>query len=257
MAKRELIISKDDKICTITLNRPEVMNAITETMIHEFQEVLDDVSVDENIRMVIIEGSGGNFSSGADMFLLASDWDAPTWFMKMRRLSRLLQTMRDLPQPIISKVRGMAVGGGANLALTGDFVLAADDATFREIFVDLGVTLDFGGTFYLPRLVGMVHARKLAYLGEVISGKEAAALGLIHQSTPDKQLDQAVESLSGVLLKKSFTALALIKGGLDRSFSMTSEESFEWEASHQAIALQERGFKKNVKAYLKSRGKVS
>ena len=150
----------------------------------------------------------------------------------------------------------MAVGSGANLALTGDFVPAADNATFREIFVDLVSRLILAEHF-ISRLVGMVHARKLAYLGEVISGKEAAALGLIHQSTPDKYLDQAVESLSGVLLKKSFTALALIKGGLDRSFSMTSEEAFEWEASHQAIALQEKAFKKNVKAYLKSRGKVS
>jgi enoyl-CoA hydratase/carnithine racemase len=256
MPAKSLIIKTAVGVRTITMNRPEVMNAITEAMIEEFQAVFDDVATNENVRIVVIEGAGGNFSSGADMFLLDSGWDAPKWHAKLRRLSRLLQTMRDLPQPVISKVRGMAVGGGANLAFAGDFVFAADNARFQEVFVDLGVTLDFGGTFYLPRLVGLVRARRLAFLGEAITGREAHSMGLIHESTPEKSLDQAVASFCRFLMKKSFVALALIKGGLDRSFNMNPEEAFEWEASHQAIALQDKAFRKNVKAYLKSRSKI-
>jgi enoyl-CoA hydratase/carnithine racemase len=256
MPEKTVLIQKEDNICTLTMNRPKFMNALNMEMIQELLEGFDRVQWDNDIKVVILEGAGENFSSGADMSTLHDTIEAPEWLEGIKRFGRLIKTMRELPQPIINKLRGVAVGGGSNLALAGDFVLASHNARFCEVFVNLGVILDGGGTYFLPRLVGPAKARELALLGNMIDGKTAASIGLIYKSVPEQDLDGEVDSLARILSQKSRQAMALIKEGLEGSLDMSIKEVLEWEASHQAVMLQSSEHKEIVKAFLKSRGKL-
>jgi 2-(1,2-epoxy-1,2-dihydrophenyl)acetyl-CoA isomerase len=148
--------------------------------------------------------------------------------------------LREIPQPIVTKLRGAAVGAGSNLALAGDFVVASHEAILIENFIHIGAILDSGGTYFLPRLVGLVKAREMAFLGEEIDGKKAASMGLIYRSVPDEDLDKEALSLANKLALKPLGAMALIKEGLDESFNKSLKEILEWEASHQAIMLRTR-----------------
>jgi len=255
MSERKVLIQEKQGICTLVLNRPKVMNAWDAELIYELKDAIDTVSCDEEIKVVVLEGAGGNFSSGADMALLNEGRSAPERLKAMKQLGRVMRTLREMPQPIIAKVRGVAVGAGANLALATDFVLAASDAKFCEVFVNIGVILDAGGTYFLPRLVGLAKARELALLGEVIDGKTAADISLIYKSVPDKDLDHEVESLAKTLSQKSAAAMALIKEGLEKSLDMSLSEVLEWEAAHQSIMLQSEELKEAVGGFLRSRGK--
>ncbi len=222
----------------LTLNRPEVMNALNTDMVLELQDALGGLSSNKETKVVIFQGAGGNFCSGADRTLFLEDHPSPVWLDGMRHFARVVRMLREIPQPIVTKLRGVAVGAGSNLALAGDFVVASHDARLRENFVHIGAILDSGGTYFLPRLVGLVKARELAFLGDEIDGKKAASMGLIYRSVPDEDLDDETRSLANMLAQKPLSAMSLIKEGLDESFNKTLKEILEWEAAHQAIMLR-------------------
>ncbi|MFH2130399.1 MAG: enoyl-CoA hydratase-related protein [bacterium] len=245
-----ILITKRDKICTITFNQPQAMNPMTFDYISLLDETLRTIGEDDSVRVVVLTGAGNNFSSCGSMSLLNEKHKPDAFLQNMKRVTNLVITMRGLPQPIISKVRGVAYGVGVNIALNGDFVLASHDARFCQVFINLGAVLDGGGTFLLPRLVGMVKARELAMLGDIVKGREAESIGLIYKSTADEDLDLAVESLAIELAKKPCLAMSLIKAGLNKSFDMSLNEAMNWEAVHQTVALQSPEHKKRVKAFL-------
>ena len=238
-------------VVMLTLNRPEVMNALNKDVVLELQDALGSLSTDKDIKVVVFQGAGGNFCSGADRTLFMEDHPSPEWLDGLRQFARVVRLLREIPQPIITKLRGVAVGAGSNLALAGDFVVAAHDALLMENFVHIGAILDSGGTYFLPRLVGLVKARQLAFLGEEIDGKKAASMGLIYKSVPDEDLDKETMSLANKLAQKSLSSMSLIKEGLDESFNKTIKEILEWEASHQAIMLRTKEHK-DIVQFLKS-----
>ena len=249
MAAKKVLIHRKEGICKLVLNRPEVLNAWNAELVDELMRAFDRAAGDEKIKVVIMEGAGGNFCSGADMALLDTGGAPPARLKMMRELRRFIRTMRQMPQPIIAKVRGVAVGAGANLALASDFVLAADDARFCEVFVNIGLILDAGGTYFLPRLVGLARARELALLGEMLDAKRAAEIGLIYRSVPNKDLDRETENLARKLSQKSLLAMAMIKEGLEMSLDMDLDEVLEWEAAHQSIMLQTEEHKEAVRRF--------
>ena len=250
MSEKTVLINKSNKICTLTLNRPKVMNALNDDVTCELMAAFEQIGSDDAIHVIIIEGSGGNFTTGADFSLFFENHSVTEWLKGMRFLSRLICKIRETPQPVIAKLEGAAYGGGSNLALAADFVIAAHDARFCENFVHLGVILDSGGTYFLPRLVGLVRAREIAFLGEEITGKAAAEMGLIYKSVLNDDLDGEVMTLAGKLAQKSLTALALIKQGLETSFDNALKEVMDWEAAHQAIMLQSPEHKAIVQMFL-------
>lgn len=250
-----VVLHKEGDLCTVILNRPTVMNAIDLDMVKDLRKAFQTIGGDEEIRVVILEGSGGNFCAGGDMDSLGAGRSAPEYLPIMRSISDMIKSIREIPQPVLCKVRGVAVGGGANLALAGDFVVASHNAQFQEVFVDLGVGLDAGGTFFLPRLVGLAKAKELAMLGEAIDGETAASMGLIYKSVSDEELDGEVTGLAKTLAAKSLKALASIKQGLDASLGMSLAEALEWEAAHQSILFQTTEHKQAVKRFLESRKK--
>jgi len=231
------------------------MNPFNLPMMDQLQEGFEDMAADEEIRVVVLQGAGEHFSAGADMILLKEGNEAPVALGFMKRVGRLIQTMRGLPIPIVCKVRGVAYGVGSNLALAGDFVVASHDARFCEVFVNIGVILDGGGTYFLPRLVGLAKARELALLGEEVDGKTAASMGLIYKCVPAEELDREVDELAKKLTQRPKAAMALIKEGLEGSLDMSLKEVLEWEASHQSIMLQSREHKERVKMFLELHGK--
>ena len=252
---RLVLMDQKDGVCRLILNRPHRLNAFIFEMGAELLGALERIAGDPSVKVVVLEGAGGHFSSGADMDLLNRDIGPSDWLWLMKDLSRLILAMRRLPRPIICKVRGAAYGVGANLALAGDFVVASETMRFCEVFSNIGVIMDGGGHYFLPRLVGMPKAMELAMLGEEIDGRRAAAMGLIYKCVPDRDLDREVDLLAAKLVQKSGRALALIKEGLVGSFDRNLDEIMEWEASHQAIMLQTEDHKAIVREFIRMKGK--
>lgn len=255
MQEKSVLIHKKNRICTLVLNRPKVKNALDIQTVYGLQDAFCRIGSDKNTRVVILEGAEANFSSGGDLNYFKKVHGAPEWLNFMKCIGKLTRTMRELPQLIVCKVRGVAVGGGANLALAGDFVLASHNARFCEVFANIGLILDSGGTYFLPRLIGMVKARELAFLGEVIDGKTAHAIGLIYKSVPDESLDREVDELAGTLSQKFTPAHPLIKEGLEKSFDMSLSDVLEWESAHQAVLAQTSEYKKALGQFFNSKGK--
>jgi enoyl-CoA hydratase/carnithine racemase len=242
MSSKPVIVEKKDKIATLTLNRPDVMNAMSKDMIEDLWEAVKDLAADEGIRVVILRGAGDHFCSGADINLFAGSIPSDEWVVAMKGVGRMVKTLREMPQPVISMLKGVAVGGGANLALAADFVVAAENTRFCEIFINIGAILDY-----------LAKARELAMLGDEIDGNTAASIGLIYKAVPEDQLETQVETLATTLAQKPPLALRLIKEGLENSFDMSLKQVLDWEAAHQSIALQTPEHKEIVKFFLASK----
>ncbi len=250
MPTKPVFIKKKDNIATLVLNRPGVMNAMNKEMIQGLHTAVKKIADDESVRVVVLKGAGDHFSSGADLSLFSENLAPYDWLVAMKGVGQIVKTLREMPQPVITMLKGVAVGGGANLALAGDFVIAADNARFCEIFVNIGLIMDYGGTYLLPRLVGLTKARELAMLGNEIDGKTAAAIGLVYKSIPEEEIENEVATLAATLAQKPTLALRLIKEGLEKSFEMSLKEVLDWEAAHQSIALQTPEHKEIVKLFL-------
>jgi 2-(1,2-epoxy-1,2-dihydrophenyl)acetyl-CoA isomerase len=253
MPTQPVLVQKKDKVATLTLNRPEVMNAMSNDMIVGLRDAVKDLAADESVNVVVLKGAGDHFCSGADLSLFSESIPPDEWLVAMKGVGKIVRTLREMPQPVIAMLKGVAVGGGANLALAGDFVIAADNARFCEIFVNIGLILDYGGTYFLPRLVGLTKARELAMLGNEIDGKTAASIGLVYKSVPEDEIEKEVAALATTLAQKPPLALRLIKEGLEKSFDMSLKQVLDWEAAHQSIALQTPEHKEIVKLFLASK----
>lgn len=254
MSEQPVLIIKEGYLATVIINRKDVMNAFNVETMKPLLSAFKRLSSDKTVRVITLEGAGANFSVGADLTLLNESIATSQWYDFLKNVvSDLILTMRTMPKPVICKVRGNAYGFGVGLALAGDFVVSSENARFCEVFVNLGVTLDGGSSYFLPRLVGMVKARELALLGNVIDGRTAASVGLIYRAVPEESLDAEVTALAQLLAEKSPQALASIKEALEGSFTRSLEAALEWEASHQAILLNSSELKEAVRRFLNAR----
>jgi 2-(1,2-epoxy-1,2-dihydrophenyl)acetyl-CoA isomerase len=221
-------------VVTITLNRPEKKNAINGPMWDELLETFREISTSSGDRVVVITGSGGDFCSGAD--LTGSDrGERPHYLANMRHVGDVALALHRLPQPTIAKVRGVSVGAGCNLALGCDLVVAADTARFSEIFARRGLSLDFGGSWLLPRRIGMHKAKELALLAEIISATEAAEIGLVNRVLPEAELDAFVADWATRLAAGPPIALAQSKRMLNNSMAVTFEQALDDEGAAQSV----------------------
>jgi enoyl-CoA hydratase/carnithine racemase len=255
MSSDHLLFEIKDNIATIILNRPKVMNAMSAQMTEGLYDAVMQLRSDEDTRIVILKGAGEHFCAGADITLFDEGTPSYEWLKAMKMVSQIVRTIREIPQPVITMLRGVAVGAGSNLTLASDFVVAADNARFCEIFINIGAIVDYGGHYFLPRLVGLAKARELAMLGNEIDGQTAASMGLIYKSVPEAELEKEVDVLVSQLLQKSGFALALIKEGLEKSFDRSLQEVLDWEGSHQPFALESPQHKEIIQEFLKLKGK--
>tara|TARA_B100001245_G_scaffold220170_1_gene190519 strand:- start:4 stop:810 length:807 start_codon:yes stop_codon:yes gene_type:complete len=233
-----LLVEENGPVVTITIDRPEVMNAMTTEMFANFGRICRQVSTDPGVRAVVVTGSGSNFCSGADVGAQgqrAADEERPHQLRTMRLISETVIALHELQHPVVAKVRGVAVGAGMNLALGCDMVVASDTARFSEIFARRGLSLDFGGSWLLPRQVGMHRAKELALLTEVIDAAEADRIGLVNRVVPDEDLDRAVADIVEQIVVGPPLALSMSKKLLNSGAVSSLSQALEAEAQAQTV----------------------
>src|SRR5882724_8599311 len=205
-------------VVTLTLNRPERKNAVNAVMWNELLTVFREVDVSSTDRVLVITGAGDAFCSGADLSDRGSDTRHS--LSRLHWVADIALALHRIPKPVIAKVNGVAVGAGMNLALGCDLIVASDTARFSEIFARRGLSIDFGGSWLLPRLIGMHRAKELAFFADIISAREAAEMGLVNRVLPATQLAAFVADWADRLAAGPPLALSLTKRLLTNSFNM-------------------------------------
>ncbi len=240
----EILIERDGGVATLTINRPERRNAVTNDMWDALREVFTEVAQRDEDRVLVVTGAGGAFCSGADLGGTPSpgsgaDDAAATLreggLARMRRIGSAALALHRLPKPTLAKVGGVAAGAGCNLALGCDLVVASSDARFSEIFSRRGLSLDFGGSWLLPRLIGLHKAKELAFFADILSADEAMALGIVNRVVPAEELDAFVDDWARRLAAGPPMALSLTKTMLNGSLALSMDEALEAEAQSQVI----------------------
>ncbi|MDT5184681.1 MAG: hypothetical protein QOJ20_6266 [Mycobacterium sp.] len=230
MTEEQVLLSSGrDGVQTLTLNRPDRKNAINAQLWMELADALRAAARDVDLRALVITGAGGAFCSGADI-------SAPEDIHpkdKLRRLTEVALALHELTVPTIAKVAGVAVGAGWNLALGCDFVVATPESRFCQIFSKRGLSVDLGGSWLLPKLVGLQQAKRLVLLAETIDAEEARSLGLVTWVKPSTEIDAFVSDLAGRLAAGPPVAMAQSKGLLNDGANATLRETLANEARAQ------------------------
>ncbi len=245
-------------ILTVTLNRPAVFNALNVAMLEELLETFLIDAARPEVRCIILTGAGRGFCAGQDLeerrSFVEGNAEPPSLGESLRlRYNPLILAMRELPKPVIGAVNGVAAGAGCSLALACDLRFAADNATFVESFVRLGLGLDSGSSFMLPRLVGLARAFELAMLGERLNAATAAQYGLVNRVFPASQLMSETHALARKLTAAPTQALGRIKHALNFGLSHDLPDALEFEAVEQAAAARHPEYKEGLRAFLEKR----
>jgi 2-(1,2-epoxy-1,2-dihydrophenyl)acetyl-CoA isomerase len=241
---------RDDGICTLMLNRPERKNALTPAGWSAILQHLRDVDPTVD-RVLVVRGAGGDFCAGADL----SSVPDPTRhaFERIRAVGDVAATLHRLPIPTIAAVRGVAVGAGMNLALCCDLVISTGDARWAQIFAQRGLSPDCGGSWLLPRLIGLARAKELALLGDVFDGRRAHALGLVHRVVDGPEFDDAVSSLAQRLGSGATLALGQTKQLLNNAFDLSLEQACDAEGKALGVNLASADTQEAKAAFLEKR----
>ena len=248
----DIEVTRDGGIATVTINRPARKNAVTGDMWAQLAEIFRSIAADTDVRCVVITGAGGEFCSGAD--LSAREGARPVHqLVAMRHVNDAALSLHRMPQPTIAKVRGVAVGAGCNMALGCDLVVAGDTERFSEIFSKRGLSVDFGGTWLLPRRIGMHRAKELAFFADIISAAEARELGLVNRVLPDAELDAFVDGWAKRLAAGPPIALSLTKRMLNNSLNVTMEEALDDEGAAQTVNFGTKDTMEAMRAFIEKR----
>ena len=244
---------KSNGLATITLNRPEVYNALNDEITYELQDVFKKIAKDEEIRAVVFTGSGKAFCAGQDLKAAMGEEKRSFSASLHKRYNPLIKQMRSLDKPIIGRINGVAAGAGCSLALACDILVMADDAYLTEVFIHIGLVLDSGSSYFLPRNVGSAKAFELATMGNRVAGKEAVTLGIANKSVPAAELDIAVKEYTEYYINAPTKAIGLMKRMLNKSGSSSLNEMLEYEAYCQDIAGASDDYQEGVNAFLEKR----
>jgi 2-(1,2-epoxy-1,2-dihydrophenyl)acetyl-CoA isomerase len=250
-----ILVSVEAGVQTITLNRPERLNAFNPEMHGLLREALERAGDDDAVRAVLLTGAGRGFCAGQDLSERDVGGDAAidlavtigTYY------NPLVRRMRELPKPIVCAVNGVAAGAGANVALACDIVLAARSASFIQAFAKIGLVPDSGGTWFLPRLAGRARAMGLALLGDKLTAEDAASWGLIWKAVDDDKLMAEAGTLARGLASGPTRAYALVKRALDDSETNTLDAQLELERDLQREAGFSADYREGVAAFLEKR----
>jgi len=243
-------VSRADGVVTIVLDRPARKNAANEQMWTELLATFREIAASQEDRVVVLTGAGGEFCSGAD---LSADERPRLFLAGMRQVGDVALALHRLPQPTIAKVRGVAVGAGANMAFGCDLVVASESARFSEIFARRGLAIDFGGSWVLPRLVGMHRAKELAFFADMLSAAQAEEMGLVNRVLPESEVDAFVADWAARLAAGPPIALAMTKRMLDNSINVTFEQAVDDETAAQTLVSGTEDLAEAMMAFLEKR----
>ncbi|WP_069130858.1 enoyl-CoA hydratase [Rhodohalobacter halophilus] len=248
-------LSLDQNILTITLNRPEKYNSFTEPMALELQDALKKAEL-EDIRCVILKANGKAFCAGQDLPEVverAKDSSYELADTVRTTYNPIIRAIRKLEKPVVCTVQGMAAGAGANIAFACDIVVAGKSAQFVQAFSKIGLIPDSGGTWFLPRLVGLARTNAMYLLDEKISAEQAVELGLIYRAVDDEQLENEINTIAQKLSKMPTKGFGIYKRAMNETFSNNLDQQLELEANLQTEAGNTDDYKEGVEAFLEKR----
>lgn len=255
-----LLVQQDGGVLTVTMNRPEVLNAVSELMLDGLGESMEAAAQDESIRCVVLTGAGRAFGSGADLRGFASAHAEADKSGEPRRVSdrlekyhRVVRAVRTMPKPVIAAVHGVAAGASCNLALACDLRIVSEEARFIEAFARIGLIPDAGGGFFLPHLVGFSKALELAMLADEVRGAEAVRLGLANKCVPVAEFEAEVNKLAQRLANGPTRAYGMMKTLMNTAVTSDLETTMRVEGELQDMAIQTSDHREGVMAFLQKR----
>lgn len=254
-----LLYETADGVCRITLDRPQVYNALSTGLIADITSAVEAAGADDTVRVVILTGAGDKaFCAGADLkegFATAADLGGVMNLGESLRngYHPMIRAIRNLPKPVVGRVNGVAAGAGCSLALACDVVICADEAYFSQIFINIGLMPDAGSTFFLPRLIGPQRAFDLCSTGRRVYGPEAAQMGLVSRSVPAADLDIAVAEVVGYYATAPTRAIGAMKKVLNQSLYSSLDEQLEQEAENQDALGRSTDAAEGIGAFLMKR----
>lgn len=249
-----LLFDVTDRIATITLNRPDALNATTDGLYQELSGLLKTIAHDRDIGCVILTGAGRGFCAGADLKARKDDAtalerrDRHRWILK-----DVLEPLFRLETPVIAAVNGPAAGAGFNIALACDFIIASEAATFIQAFARVALVPDLGGLWLLARVVGIARAKELCFTARKVGAAEALQLGIANQVVPHDQLLAEARRVASTIAAGSPTAMAMTKNLLNKAGDVTLEQMLEYESYAQTIAYLTPEYEEGVRAFREKR----
>lgn len=253
---QHLLIQQNAGVLTITMNRPEVLNAFNDAMLAELTEAVEAAAQDESVRCVVLTGAGRAFGSGQDLRSLAGGRaSSATGKMSehLQKYHRVVLAIHNMPKPVVAAVHGHAAGISCNIALACDMRIAADDARFIEAFARIGLVPDGGGGYFLPRLIGVGKAMEMAMLADEVSGPEAERIGLVNKCVPLTDFEAATRAFAQRLANGPTRAYGLIKKLIYTSAESDLQTSLHLEGELQDIAFETEDHQNAVAAFLQKR----
>jgi 2-(1,2-epoxy-1,2-dihydrophenyl)acetyl-CoA isomerase len=251
-----LLVEREGRVLRIRLNRPERRNAMTDEMVLGLTETLDAAGSDDEMRVISLCAEGADFCSGFDL-AQRDTTERPRAGSTQRRMrwhvNRLIPTMLEVQVPIVTAATGWIAGLGLNLLLASDFAVVADDARLWSPFTSAGFTPDSGGSWLLPRLVGMARAKEMLMLGRQISGSDAGGWGLVHRAVPSSEVERLAAELVGELAGAATVAVGLAKLLIHRSLSTELNAHLADEALALELASRSEDFKEGRRARVEKR----
>jgi enoyl-CoA hydratase/carnithine racemase len=250
------LVDRDGPIGTLTLNRPEKLNAFFGTMRDEIADGLASLGADETVRAVIVTGAGRAFCAGADVNYLADLIQSKQLKEAMALVDagrRVVRTIRQMPKPVIAALNGPAAGGGANMALACDLRIASERAGIGQTFNRIGLHPDWGGTYAVPRLVGPARAAELFFLAEIVDAREAERIGLVNRVVPHERLMEEARSWADRLARKPALSLRLAKQAIQQSLASDLEQMLAYELEAQRACFESADALEGTAAFLEKR----
>ncbi|MFT7229831.1 MAG: 2-(1,2-epoxy-1,2-dihydrophenyl)acetyl-CoA isomerase [Bacteroidia bacterium] len=244
--------TSDQGVTSITLNRPERYNAFNEQMRIELLAAMQAAEADKECRVIVLSGSGKAFSSGQDLKDIEGKKIDFSDFLKTG-YNPVIRIMREMPKPIVCKLNGVAAGAGCSLALACDYIIAQDQASLVEVFVGIGLVLDSGSSYFLPRLVGSARAFELATMGSKVSATKAADWGMINKVVSLEELEEETNKIAQYYANAPTLAIGMIKKMLNDSMTSDINQVLDYEAHYQQIAGDSTDYKEGVAAFIEKR----
>lgn len=249
----ELIINTSNGVCELRLNRPQVFNSFNKAMAMALQKALKECAEDSTVRAIVIRGEGKAFCAGQDL-AEATDPNGPALNSIVRdHYNPIIRMIREIEKPVIAAVNGVAAGAGANIALACDITIATESASFIQAFSKIGLIPDSGGTYFLPRIIGVQKSLALMMTGDKVSAKEADAMNMIYKAVPDDEFDSTVEKLASTIAQMPTRGLGLTKKAVNAGLSNNLNVQLELEEKLQTEAGQTYDFQEGVNAFLEKR----
>jgi len=253
-----VIWEREDGVAIVTLNRPEKFNALNPQAFADLAETLEAVEGDEGVKAIVMTGAGKGFCAGGDIEghpVFTTD-DPRVRERSIKDAQRITLLLQRMPKPVIAAVNGVATGAGLDLAMACDIRIASEEARFAEIFVRAAAMPDMGGTYLLPRLVGLGKALEMALTGDLIDAREALRIGLVNRVVPVSELMSAAKALARRLAQGPTQAQKLIKWAIHRALGQSLEEALDNEAQGQKLLLATEDVKEAARAFAEKRKPV-